>query len=752
MPRCDLGVVLVDSASTVNQEDLALLRALYSAGIPAILLLSKADLLAPSDRERMAGYIREQIRRELGLDLAFRPVSTVGADESLLTRWFEQELTPLLEQHRALVEASLKRKIAHLRESVISTLESILARRRAGKTEGEPRVDTAAAIRLLEGADEAIRRARDCSSSWSDDRLAFEASIPTLVAKAVLAAPASAPTNNVAELVEKTLYRRGMAAHEVLARLQDVLATTIESLRRVSPLADADVTAVRDLQAGGLPTPYLYLLRDDSFVAQPWWARIIPPLAARATERWIRRRFEPEIGEVVQFHDRQLHSWLKTNVARVVEPYEAQASAFREQIRRLAAEPTDDGAVGGQGELEANLRELRQDGSNAVVSSEQPGVVQPTVSREYGAGGGEVASRLAKALGWELLDHELLHRAAQLEHLPDSELEALDERAVSLADRFRLHPPHQRYIHGLSEAAHQAVAQGNVVLVGRGSRQNETDFGKLLLAACFITDLGTVAALGACFANYDRSLLVFAFVAAIVLWLAPRFVEWFFTRFSTHVSEPGVKMVFFVLFGLGALATLSNSEAVLPAYMVGLALAGVFAHQRDTLRRLRTTVFAFLTPFYFLNAGMKVNATAVAASLGLIVILLAVKLITKTIGVWPLTQLFRFGFRESAYTTLLMSTGLTFGTISALFGLTHGYTDPAGTYHTYINQEQYSILVTVVIGSAIVPTVIAQTFFKPEIEPVIALEVGPRAPVGLVPGADGAVGTESRAAAVHEER
>jgi Kef-type K+ transport system membrane component KefB len=273
---------------------------------------------------------------------------------------------------------------------------------------------------------------------------------------------------------------------------------------------------------------------------------------------------------------------------------------------------------------------------------------------------------------------------------------------------------------------------------------NETDFGKLLLAACFVTDLGTVIALGACFANYDRSLLVFAVVAVIVLWLAPRFVQWFFTRFSTHVSEPGVKMVFFVLFGLGALATLSNSEAVLPAYMVGLALAGIFAHQRDTLRRLRTTVFAFLTPFYFLNAGMKVNASAVAASLGLIVLLLIVKLITKTIGVWPLTRLFRFGLRESAYTTLLMSTGLTFGTISALFGLTHGYADRVGTFHSYINQEQYSILVTVVIGSAIVPTMIAQKFFTPETAPVIAVEVGRRAPVGVVPRIDGAVGTESR--------
>jgi hypothetical protein len=80
---------------------------------------------------------------------------------------------------------------------------------------------------------------------------------------------------------------------------------------------------------------------------------------------------------------------------------------------------------------------------------------------------------------------------------------------------------------------------------------NETDFGKLILAACFITDFGTVIALGACFANYDWSLVIFVVVAALALWLAPRFVRWFFTRFSTHVSEPGVKMVFFVLFGLG---------------------------------------------------------------------------------------------------------------------------------------------------------------------------------------------------------
>jgi len=58
-----------------------------------------------------------------------------------------------------------------------------------------------------------------------------------------------------------------------------------------------------------------------------------------------------------------------------------------------------------------------------------------TITREYGAGGGEVARKLAETLGWELLDRELLHQAAAVEHVPDAELERLDEKALTMADR-----------------------------------------------------------------------------------------------------------------------------------------------------------------------------------------------------------------------------------------------------------------------------------------------------------------------------
>jgi len=235
---------------------------------------------------------------------------------------------------------------------------------------------------------------------------------------------------------------------------------------------------------------------------------------------------------------------------------------------------------------------------------------------------------------------------------------------------------------------------------------NETEVGKVILAACFINDLGTVLALGVLFANYNWRLAVFIAIATVVLILAPRFSRWFFNTFGNHVSEPEIKLMFLLLFALGGLATKANSEAVLPAYLLGLVIARLFSENRTMARHLRTTVFAFLTPFYFLKAGMLVSASAVWQGAALIVLLLLVKMLTKFVGVWPLTRAFKFSPRLSMYTTMLMSTGLTFGSISALFGYTRGI----------INQYQYTVLVTTVIGSALVPTMIAQVWFRPRKE------------------------------------
>jgi Kef-type K+ transport system membrane component KefB len=197
-------------------------------------------------------------------------------------------------------------------------------------------------------------------------------------------------------------------------------------------------------------------------------------------------------------------------------------------------------------------------------------------------------------------------------------------------------------------------------------------------------------------------------VTAVVLVVLARFAPAMLKGLGQRVSEPQTKLVSLILLALGGLASVAGSEAVLPAYLVGMALAPTFLAERQLPQRMRIIAFSILTPFYFLKAGSLVEAHAVAASIGLIAIFLAIKMTTKFIGILPLTIYHEFDRREGMYTTLLMSTGLTFGSISALFGLTN----------RIIDQTQYTILVTAVIASAVVPTLIAQTWFQPDFKPM----------------------------------
>jgi len=263
---------------------------------------------------------------------------------------------------------------------------------------------------------------------------------------------------------------------------------------------------------------------------------------------------------------------------------------------------------------------------------------------------------------------------------------------------------HQAQIAGIALSTTSVAIVYAVMIEGGFS---DTAMGKMILAACFITDFGTVLALGTLFANYNLWLLLFVIATLIVLWFMPRWTQSIITRLgATQVSEPEVKFIFFVLFFLGGLATTAKSEAVLPAYLIGLVVAGVFLRDKTLVHRMRSIAFAVFTPFYFIKAGLYVSLPALWTGLLIIGAFLIIKMLTKTVGVFPLARMHYMKVREASYTTLLMATGLTFGTISALFGL----------QNHIIDQMQYTILVSTVILSAFVPTLFAQKFFQPSVE------------------------------------
>ena len=233
------------------------------------------------------------------------------------------------------------------------------------------------------------------------------------------------------------------------------------------------------------------------------------------------------------------------------------------------------------------------------------------------------------------------------------------------------------------------------------------------MSACFVTDMATALVLSAIFIKPNSWFPLFLIVSVALIVALPKLAPWFFRRYGNRVIEPEIKLVFVCLFVLMVLADAAKGHAVLPAFVLGLVMAKHYQVHRLEQERLRVVAFAFLTPFFFLRGGLNVSLGAVFANLGLLALLVGAKMIPKIGLILPLAK--RAAPEHATFTTLLMSTGLTFGTISSLYGLNAGI----------IDRTQFSLLVTVVVLSAIVPTAIAQRWFSPDVEAERAADLEP---------------------------
>jgi len=237
----------------------------------------------------------------------------------------------------------------------------------------------------------------------------------------------------------------------------------------------------------------------------------------------------------------------------------------------------------------------------------------------------------------------------------------------------------------------------------------KTIIGKKIMSATFITDMGTALSLSVLFIKPTKYTLLFVVVSTILIVLLYKFSGYMLRnpRWKNKVIEPEIKFIFFILSTFIFFAKLGEGHAVLPAFILGLLMSKHFQEQRKTVvvrNKLRTVAYAIVTPVFFIVGGMKISVVLIASAFGLFAALFVVKMLTKFIGVYFFAK--KYIPDGSMYTTLLMSTGLTFGTISSLYGLQAGL----------ISQIQYSVLVGVVVASALIPTFIAQKWFMPSHE------------------------------------
>ena len=233
----------------------------------------------------------------------------------------------------------------------------------------------------------------------------------------------------------------------------------------------------------------------------------------------------------------------------------------------------------------------------------------------------------------------------------------------------------------------------------------ETVIGKIIMASCFVTDASTAVALSVLFAKWHAVMSPVFFVGSgLLILMLPFVAPALFKRYGDKVIEPEIKFLFMLLFVIMFLAEVGRSHALLPAFALGLVLSNLFRRNRQLQRKLRVVSFAMIAPFFFVAGGMRVSLPHIWANFGLLSALFLVKQLGKLVGTLP-ASLF-YVRRHATYTTLLMSTGLTMGTLSASYGLQAGILD----------QSQFSVIVAVVVLSAIIPTFIAQRWFEPAVE------------------------------------
>lgn len=235
---------------------------------------------------------------------------------------------------------------------------------------------------------------------------------------------------------------------------------------------------------------------------------------------------------------------------------------------------------------------------------------------------------------------------------------------------------------------------------------SNTEIGKMLMASTFITNTGTALILSILFVKPTLYTFIFLAVSIVVIITATRFSHHVFDnpKLKNRVIEPEMKYIFLLLLVFIYFANLGEGHAILPAFVLGLLMSRYFTETSETRvvkNRLRTVSFAIITPMFFIVAGLKVSLPVILSAFGLFAAFFIVKQLSKFTGVYLLAR--RYMPNSRMYTTLLMSTGLTFGLIAIVFGLHSGF----------INEAQYSVLTGVLIASAVIPTFIAQKWFMP---------------------------------------
>jgi GTP-binding protein EngB required for normal cell division len=355
LPSCDLAILLIDAGATLNDEDLGTLRLLYEGGISAIVLLSKADLLADADLQRVGAYVEAQVGNELGLKIHVQPVSALPNHSGLLDQFFEQQLLPRFKEARNLRQASVARKIGALRESVIAALETSLQR---GKRQTLPTNDgneIEAKLRHISGEIGEQRTRLDQAFLELGERPEIiVAELAELAADRICSERGSQiDSSTLAEWISDTIQKHvdlalvntSKALNDAVAGLREAAKEVARSDMPTKEEADALLRNVPRFEMASIPRP----------IGAVFWRWLGRKTATALARHSLREELGESFKDELHRYGRALSQWSEHTARRMQFFVGSYADAYRAQLRRISGQSSD---MANSPELERDLSRL----------------------------------------------------------------------------------------------------------------------------------------------------------------------------------------------------------------------------------------------------------------------------------------------------------------------------------------------------------------------------------------------------------
>jgi len=375
LPKCDLGVVLIDSASTLTPDDLRTIEALLEAAVPAEVLLSKSDLVSPGDRARLVEYVQQHLEAEFHMPFAVYPLSALPAHRESLERWFTERIAPLCAGSREMKAASVKRKIGALAEAVAAALQMRLGRGRGITSREQERARAAEArLRTATGRLEEMRVTCDraCAAILEKREEALEEAAARLVG--LEEAEARAASAELNQALTGSVQQRVCRLHEELRSLAAALAGELGAAAQ--ELGVPGAPAVDEFESLLRETP-VFEFEKPLELPRATIAGLFGKAAAR---RGVARRLASRIGaeweQSLRTYFALLRSWCERAIEQLKRRFDSYAEGYRAQAER---------ALSG--------RELTGEEERAIVSDLEALGARPTAAQ----GSGQVVLRSGTA-------------------------------------------------------------------------------------------------------------------------------------------------------------------------------------------------------------------------------------------------------------------------------------------------------------------------------------------------------------------